>query len=409
VALVLALFFGSYSLVYGSWSLVGDLMPLFLSWGYTFALVAMAMMVFALLAYERARERPGVAWGPGLLGAGASLLHPWQGELMIVILVGAEAAMWWARGRRLPVGLRTTVATIGLTGLALLYYEVLGRTDISWEMARDASKHSFSSMAVLIAIAPLLVPALLAWRPRRLTFVEAATRMWLLGALAVWVLSASALAATPLHAVQGITLPLAVMAVQGVARLRPERLPRARAWLVAVVALLTVPATVKLMSIGNDLAQPTQGNANFIAKQDRQALRYLAHNHDPGGVLTRSYLGAVVPALTDRQTYIGDCLWSEPDCMGRTNFAQALVDGTISIDQARAFVRLTGARFVLTDCQDPADLTQTLAPLLQSVHRFGCAAVYELDPPAAGHSLTADVGPLAESARDAALRASWRQ
>jgi hypothetical protein len=95
--------------------------------------------------------------------------------------------------------------------------------------------------------------------------------------------------------------------------------------------------------------------------------------------------------------------------MGRTNFAQALADGTLPVDQARSFVRLTGARFVLTDCQDPADLTRTLAPLLQSVHRFGCAAVYELAPPAAGRSLTAEVGPLAESARDAALRASWRQ
>ena len=31
---------------------------------------------------------------PGLLGAGASLLHPWHGELLILVIVGGEAFMW---------------------------------------------------------------------------------------------------------------------------------------------------------------------------------------------------------------------------------------------------------------------------------------------------------------------------
>jgi hypothetical protein len=409
VALVLALFFGSYSLVYGSWSLVGDLMPLFLSWGYTFALVAIAMMALALLGYDRARERRAVAWAPGLLGAGASLLHPWQGELMIAIIAMAEAAMWWTGGRRIPTGWRTTVATIGLTGLALLYYEILGRADVSWQLARDASKHAFSLTAILIGVVPLLVPALVGLRPRRVTFLAMTTRAWLVAAFGVWVLSASALSATPLHAFQGITLPLAVLAVEGVARLRLERVRGARLLLVPAVALFTIPATIKLMSIGHQLAKPTQGNANFIAKQDRQALRYLAKTRERGGVLTRSYLGAVVPALTDRNTYIGDCLWSEPNCLVRTAQVQSLVDRTMPVEQAREFVRRTGARFVLTDCQDPADLTDTLGPLVQSVHRFGCAAVYELAPSSEPpDTLAAASGPLAESGRDAALRASWR-
>src|SRR5438270_4013027 len=52
-ALVLALFFGSFTVVYGSFGVVGDLFMGFLSWGYTFGLLAVAAMVAAMLAYDR--------------------------------------------------------------------------------------------------------------------------------------------------------------------------------------------------------------------------------------------------------------------------------------------------------------------------------------------------------------------
>ena len=88
--LVLALFFGSFTLVYGNWSVLGDLFPGFLSWGYTFGLMALAAMVWALVAYEDARVRRRRLWLPGMLGALASLLHPWNGELLIALVVAAE-------------------------------------------------------------------------------------------------------------------------------------------------------------------------------------------------------------------------------------------------------------------------------------------------------------------------------
>src|SRR6185312_10328754 len=55
VALVLTLFFGSFTLVYDQWSVLGDLFPGFLTWGYVFGLMALAAMVWALVVYQDAR------------------------------------------------------------------------------------------------------------------------------------------------------------------------------------------------------------------------------------------------------------------------------------------------------------------------------------------------------------------
>lgn len=409
-ALILAIFYGSATLVYGSWSVIGDLMPTFLSWGYTFGLLAIGLMVLALVLYDRVRERDGLHPLPGLLAAVAALLHPWQGELLVLIILVSEIVMWGVRRQRPTLAhLRAPVLTLVLACLPLLYYLILGHADLSWKLARVASKHAFSLWSIVLALVPLALPALLALRPRRLDFLEVVTRVWVAGAVAVFVFSSSALSATPLHAFDAITVPLAVLAVQGVTRLGGRPLPRSAGWLrsrwllVAALGVLTVPATAYLMNYARKLAAPTGGNPNFIRKQERAALRYLAHAPQRGGVLTRFYLGVTVPPETGRRTFVGDCLWSQPGCGYRASATQALLDGKLTPARARQFVRATRARFVLSDCDEATDLTQTLAPLLVSVHRFGCAAVYELQPS------TAAGPPLAESELNAALRASGRQ
>jgi hypothetical protein len=401
-ALVLGLFFGSFSVVYGSFSVVGDLFLGFLSWGYTFGLLAVAMMIFALLAYDRSRKTGRHVWIPGVLGALAGLLHPWQGELLVLIVVGAELAMWHATGRRMR-RLALPAATILLAGVSLVYYEILGRADLSWTLARDASKHGFSIWTIVLAVAPLTVPAAFAYRGRSASFMTAATRTWPLAALAVWILSASQLSATPLHAFEGITIPLSVLAVKGVQQLSWYRLVRPRLLGALAVGVLTIPATVYLLHSVRSLIAPAAGNPNFITADEHRALRYLAHNPQSGGVLTRFYLGTIVPAQTGRATFVGDCLWSEPNCSPRAQMAQALLDGTLAPASSRSFVRSTGARFVLTDCGAAGELTRTLAPITVSVTRFGCASVYEIDAPGR------PTGPLAQSAGNAAVRASRRQ
>jgi hypothetical protein len=400
--IVLALFFGSFTVIYGSVSVIGDLFPGFLSWGYTFGLLALAVMVASLVAYERLRESGRVGWLPGILGAAASLLHPWNGELLVVVVLGAEAILYLA-SRRLPRRPMLPLLTVALTGIPLLYYFVLGHADTSWQLARVASHHSFPLWSIALAIVPLLVPALLAYRERPTSFVAAASRAWVPGAFVIFVFSATGASATPLHAFQGITVPLAMLAVQGVQSLNWRRVRHRAVLAVAAVALFTVPATADELRIAHQLASPTPDNANFITADERAALDFLEDNRTPGGVLTRAYLGAAVPGKTGRSTLVGDCLWSQPKCADRITLSRSFFSGTLSAQRARTFVRRTGARFILADCSTRANLRRILAPMLLSVHRFGCASVLEVDAPGRAS------GPLAQSRGHAALRAQRRQ
>jgi hypothetical protein len=381
VALVLGLFFGSITIIYGSAGVLGDLWPTFVSWGYTFGLLAIGLMLFSLIVYGHVRDRAErrsrwLIWVPGLFGAVASLLHPWQGELIILIVLGAEATLWWLDRRRPSITL--PAITVIVTGAALLYYEALGRTDPSWKLARDASKHSFSLATILLAIVPLLIPALLAFPQRPRSFLAAATRLWPVAALAIYVLSASAVSATPLHSFEGITVPLAILAIEGVRRLPLKRLPGWPVLAVAAVLAATVPAMVSELATAKTSVAPEPGNANFITQDEHAALRYLAKDPQPGGVLSRFYLGTIVPAETGRRTFVGDCLWSEPNCPARAQITQMIFDEEVPAATSRWLVQQIGARFVLADCTTRPDMASVLAPITESVHRFGCAAVYTL-------------------------------
>jgi hypothetical protein len=400
--LVLALFFGSFTVVYGKVSVLGDLFPGFLSWGYVFGLLALAAMTAAFLSYDAARRRGTISWMPGLLGAVAGLMHPWHGELMILIIVGGELFMGLdlrSIRRRLPL----FALTVAVAAVPLIYYVLLGRADLSWKLARIASRHSFSLWSILLAVIPLLLPALFAYRDRPRTFLAAATRAWPIACLAVFVLSATALAATPLHAFQGITIPLAVLSVEGIRRFDWGRLRRPGLVAGAAVALATIPATGYELYLAKTTAAVGPNNSTFIQQDERHAIDYLQHYPVKGGVLTRSYLGAIVPGRTGRRVFVGDCLWSQPGCYGRTDTAQSLFDGLMGPSEAREFVADSGARFVLADCTATANLRRLLAPMIVGIRRFGCAAVYELQAPGPA------TGPLAESRADAAVRAARRQ
>jgi hypothetical protein len=353
------------------------------SWGYEFGLIGLAAMVAAVVAYCRERERPPAIGLSPVFGALASWLHPWQGATLILIVVSCEL-LDFARARK-PVQARRLLLTTVATALPLVYYSLLTRMDVSWKLGEAASGGGWPLWALAICELPLALPAALAYAQRPRTFLGLTARVWPVAALVVFLVT-EAQGGFALHAFLGINVPLAVLAVQGwsagAARLHWLRLP-AIAWF--VVLALTIPALVEQLqwaqqSIATS-AQPApprgHGDATFVAAGERHALDFLADLRQPGGVLTRSYLGTVVPALTGRSTYIGDSFWT-PGFASRLAITDSLFEGRMPANAARRFVRSTGARFVLVDCGSRQDLDVSLASLIGSVRRFGCASVYTL-------------------------------
>jgi len=377
-ALVLALFFGSFTYVYGSVGTIGDLFPGFLAWGYPFALLGLAAMVGGLLLYDRARRADSLSWWAGALGAVASLLHPWNGTLLIAAIVGGELMLTRARPKKVSELARPALA-ITLTALPIGYYFLLGHFDVSWRLAKIASKHTYPLWPIVVELVPLLVPALIVYRRRPQTFLIAATMAWPIAAFALYGMSTTELAATPVHAFQGVTLPLAILAVEGLRRAGFSRLPYPAVVASILIAGFTIPPTIWQMSVARRYVKPATGDANFITKDEHRAMRYLAHDPRPGGVISRLYLGQLVPALTGRQTFVGDCLWSEPGCITRQIEVHKLFSGQMPRSQARELIESQHARFLLADCRPSVSLNKLLGDIIVSVHHFGCATVYDVD------------------------------
>jgi hypothetical protein len=355
------------------------------SWGYPFGLLGLAAMLAALLAYSREREQEHIVrrWSP-FLGALASWLHPWQGATLIVNLVVCEVADL-ARTRKL-LHTRWLLLTSGATAVPLIYYVVLARTDTSWRLGQAASSGSWPLWALALCELPLALPAAFAYSPRRGCFLDDATRVWPIAAIAVFVLSQTTGGGFALHAFLGVNIPLAVLAVQGsttvTAHVEWLRRP-VLAWL--AVAALIVPALATQVrwasqSVSASMQAPPpqgHGDAKLINGSERRALAYLASLRESGGVLTRSHLGTIVPGTTGHGTYVGDSYWS-PSFSSRVATADNLFLGRMPAAAARAFVRRTAARFMLLDCSSRPGLDVELAPLIAAERRFGCAWVYTL-------------------------------
>jgi hypothetical protein len=227
-------------------------------------------------------------------------------------------------------------------------------------------------------LAPLLAPALLAYRVRPRSFTAAALRAWPPAAFAVYLAGVHGLGNEPMHAFLGISVPLAILAVEGVSTVRwPAMTPRRTVATLAVLAL-TVPLAVSQLSHKWRFVRP---DTTPITDGDWQAITYLAHDPEAGGVLAGFPLGRYIPAETGRPTYIGDVFWSEPRPQQRQDEVARLLAGQMTPAQAQTFVAGTGARFLLADCTARANLGRDLAPITLSVHRFGCATLFRLLPP----------------------------
>jgi hypothetical protein len=333
-----------------------------------------------------------------MLAALAGSLHPWQGELFILMVAGGELIGGGLRWRELRHGsrsprIRLAALTLGLAVVPLVYYFSLSKFNIDWQLGQAASKHNFPAIAIAVALAPLALVALLGLRGPSGGFLGRAVRLWPLAAVVIYLQALTSQGSAPQHAFNGVTVPLALLAVNGYTRLRSEPGRLGRLWprsgkarwvaLVGALALVTLPATYEEMREAWVAVQPAPGNANFILRSEKRALEYLKHDRDPGGVISSPYLGMMVPGYTGRRTYDGNCIWSEPNCGERSLTTQSLLVGQLDRADAQQVAFDSHARFVLVACGSAtAKLESQLRPLTSSVTTFGCASVIELRQPA---------------------------
>jgi hypothetical protein len=325
-------------------------------WGYLFTAIAVFLMPLTLLWQERGHTLPAAA------GAFAvAYLQPWQGATLGIVLLGV--ALW--RRERPPL--------LSLIALAVpaVYYLLLSRYDAAWRLAGEANRRgampewSWPWWAILLTLAPLAIPAALALRRRgELDWQEQAIRIWPFAAIAVFLLP---LGTFPYHAFQGLTIPLAILAVQGAPKMRP-------ALVAAALFLMTVPgiahkAEVSLHSIRS------AGDPFWVFDDEVRALKSIEADPRPGGVLAPTYAGYMLPYRTGRETWVGAFSWT-PDWQIRQRLANGMAEGGVD---PLYVARLSRARFVFMDCRPGLlDLEQALSPLLEETRRFGCADVYVL-------------------------------
>ncbi len=308
----------------------GESMPAWELWGYPHAAVAIGLLALALtgavLLIGGSRSRRLIA-GVTLCAGFAAWIHPWSGAIFLLV-VGTLCIRAPARAL-IPPALAVLAA--------LAYLAILPRVDAGWHTLSGQNGVAIGPLWMfLAALLPLAVPAVWGVRAIPRGTIRTLLVAWPLASLAVFLVSPQ----FRYHALQGITLPLAVLAVAGCAQV-----PRARLLgIVALVAAVVAGPAFELTTLRDSLHS---GFAPYAFKPDeRRALAYLDHVPTPGGVLSRYYLGMAIPAYTGRRTWMGETTWT-PDFVKRRAEAELAFDGRASIVSLVSTLR---PRFVLSDC-----------------------------------------------------------
>lgn len=384
-ALMLALFSGVPGHV------VVDVWIPFLAWGYVPATLGLAAMTGAMVCYDYATRGRCPIWVPALLGMLAAWLHPWHGEelALIILLIeagrsvsaragnppAAVAAPSLNSGRRLALAAGTVIAT----SAPLVYVGLLDRMDPIWHLANLAAARATMRPPgpLLIACLPLLIFSPLAYFRRPTTVTSASARAWPIAALIVCILTYLGIGEDPWHALSGVTIPLAVLSIEGASGLFRYRRRMLPVLGTLAVVLATVPVTVKMLQWAS---ADSHYRNDLINPGEAEALAYLAKQPEAGAVLTTEKLGAIVSEATDRSTYNGSYAWSVPGAGARSARAASLFysHGHLDSKAATRVVSAAGVRFVLSPCTAHTGVERALKPILAATRRFGCASVYRI-------------------------------
>jgi len=351
--------------------------------GYPMTALAIALMVFVVLGW--ARSAGDLSWSTvGCLSAGALLvtwLQPWQGAELLLIIGAVEV---WLRVRH-SRALDLRLLPVFIAGaLPAVYYALLGQLDDSWRLAAETNSASAQVLlvwpwwAILATFVPLAIPAAFALRTPTADVAQLAARAWPLAALIVYLLPVGTF---PFHAVQGVMIPLSVLVVQGLTVSRPKWLSPVPVWAaVCLLAFFSIPGTAHKLWIGIHQIN-VAASAYTFQPGEEEALSWLQSNPAPGGVLTDSYGGLIVPAFSGREAYVGPFSWT-PESLKRGYIADVILSGKAGPRAAAQLLGQTGARFIFQACHGKKtpgpSLRRELAGLLQEEKVFGCARVYQL-------------------------------
>jgi hypothetical protein len=375
-ALAIALFFSApavldfFSLGGGDFlNQTGELLPSMLLWGYLPGAISVALVPLFLLGIERLATSPQPGAGHVALvsacGVVCAWLHPWQGEVVLVTVAVAIAADRGARRKRvLAIPLAATLAP-------LVYYFVLSRVDSAWELAQKANERAGDPRAwtVFVALIPLAVPAALALRRRGVAGLgERMLAVWPVACVVVFLFLSPSFRQ---HALEGASLPLAILAVRGLAFV-----PYRAIALWGFVALVTIPGAIYMVDWFRDTVR-AGGQVRYLQPGESAALRYLHQSGESGGVLTNANFGTLVPAATGRQSWVGHPSWTR-DYAARAREVEELFAGRLPAPQAAGLIRTSGARYVFVGCANALTAAPVLQPLSSASHRFGCAIVYRV-------------------------------
>jgi hypothetical protein len=369
-------------------SMSRELFPPSQLWGYYWAAIAIGLMPLSLLAYERARA-PGAGrgWLAAAAGAAAlaSWLHPWQGTTVL----GTVAAAELVRRRRPPLrdlaGRLLPYLVVG--GAPLVYLYVLTIVDdVSAQISALLEGGFWRPQVMAAALLPVLLLALSAYRVPARDFQERAVRWWPAVALFVYVQPAGSFRN---HAIEGLALPLGILIVVGAASLDWGRVAgalrharRRRALAVAAVAVLCLPGLAMHLWVIHNSVTSTTAPPLLEPGEDR-ALEALDADPRPGTVLAPVSIALLVPGMAHREVWSSGLGWT-PHWTRRARAVEELVTGELPPAEARALVRRSGARFLLSDCRaGRADLRPVLGPLVRDTRELGCARIYDLAPSAA--------------------------
>jgi hypothetical protein len=343
-------------------------------WGYLMTAIAVALMPIVLLGVERwRRDRRTRTLVLSALGALlVAWLQPWQGAtLAIVVFVTEVIVARRSQGRALAAVLAIPAAV----AIPSIYYWALSQWDSAWELASESNAAgsqptwSWPWWAIALTLAPLAVPAALAYRGRIRDWQEIAVRLWPFAALVVYLLPFGTF---PYHSFQGLAIPLSILAVQGVVSVWPKPRP---AIVIAALLVMTLPGIAHKLEVAVNSVRAA-GDPYFVFSGEQQAMDWLERDQRPGGVLAPAYGGHMLPYKTGREVYVGALSWT-PDWQQRVDDTQRLFEGAPDRAWARDFVRRSGARFIFVDCRPGLlDLAPVLDDVVEDVRRFGCASVY---------------------------------